>query len=341
MGTLGTVALVAAAALAQNPPTRQDRGQEWRVTMLKQRLNLTDEQTAKVREIYSKDAEEQQKLEDARVVKVKEVLTDEQKTQYDEVLRSFRGGGGPGGGGFQFGGRGGGGGFQFGGRGGGLGGFRIEDLQRELSLSDEQVEKVRPIVEEFGANAQKRFEELRQGGLQGLDWVGELGKFQEQIKGLGDKIKAHLNDEQKTKLDGLMDRATGWMRALPNLGALANLRGGTATPGARLSVDERVRRAMDALKIEKDVERQAVAELVEKVIRAQDAVEDYVRTSRDPLRDAGRNAELSDQALEDKLTEQRNERRRLEKALAELQAQLADVVTHRQEIELVLQGILK
>jgi hypothetical protein len=98
---------------------------------------------------------------------------------------------------------------------------------------------------------------------------------------------------------------------------------------------------MDALKIEKEVEKQAVADLVTKVIKAQDAVEDYQKSSKEPLQLAGRNAELSDQALEDKLTEQRTERRRLEKSLAELQAQLADVVTHRQEIELILQGILK
>ena len=339
MGTLGVMtALVALLAQDQQPP-RQDRGLEFRVNALKQRLSLTDEQTAKVREIYQKDAEETQKLEDARAAKVKEILTDTQKTQYDEVLRSFRGGGAQGGQRFQFGGQGGGGGFQFGG-GRGMGQFSIEDLKRELSLTDEQVTKIQPIVEEFTASATKRMEELRQGGFQGLDWMGELTKFQDQIKGLGEKIKAHLNDDQKTKMDGLMDRATGWMRSIPNLGALGNLRG-TATAGSRLSVDERVRRAMEALKIEKEVERQAVSDLVTKVVKAQDALEDYVKSSREPLQTAGRNAELSDQALEDKLTEQRNERRRLEKALSELQGQLADVVTHRQEIELVLLGILK
>lgn len=336
MGTLGVI--VMASLLAQAQP--QDRGLEMRVNLLKQRLNLTDEQTAKVREIYQKDAEDQTKLEEARAAKVKEVLTDEQKTQYDEVLKNFRGGG-QGGQRFQFGGQGG-QGFQFGRGGGGLGGqFRIEDLKRELSLTDEQVTQIQPILEEFTANATKRMEELRQGGLQGLDWVGELTKFQDQIKGLGEKIKTHLNDDQKTKLDGLMDRTTGWMRQIPNLGALANLRGGTATAGSRLSVDERVRRAMEALKIEKEAERQAVQDLVTKVVKAQDALEDYVKSSREPLQQAGRNGELSDQALEDKLSEQRNERRRLEKSLAELQGQLADVVTHRQEIELILLGILK
>jgi hypothetical protein len=335
MGTLG--AIVMATLLAQGQ--QQDRGQEWRVTMLKQRLNLTDEQTTKVKEIYAKDAEETQKLEDARVAKIKEVLTDEQKTQYDEVLRSFRGGGrgaqgGQGGqGGFRF---GGGGGFG----GGGLGGFRMEDLKRELTLTDEQVGKIQPIIDEFTANATKRMEELRQNGFQGLNWQEEMTKFQDQMKGLGDKIKAHLNDDQKTKLDQRMEQATGWMRAIPNLGALQGLQGGRGG-NQRLSVDERVRRAMDALKIEKEVEKQAVADLVTKVIKAQDAVEDYQKSSKEPLQLAGRNAELSDQALEDKLTEQRTERRRLEKSLAELQAQLADVVTHRQEIELILQGILK
>lgn len=332
MGTLG--AIVAAALLAQGQP--QDRGQERRVNLLKQRLSLTDEQTEKVKEIYAKDAEETQKLEEARVAKVKEVLTDEQKTQYDELLRNFRGGG-QGRGAFQFGGQGGpGGGF---GNFRGMGQFRIEDLKRELTLTDEQVGKIQPIVEEFTANAQKRMEELRQGGFQGLNLQEELGKFQESIKGLSDKIKAHLNDDQKGKLDALVERSTGFMRMIPNL--LGGRLGGTPTQGSRLSVDERVRRAMEALKIEKEVERQAVAELVTKVVKAQDALEDYQKSSREPLQSAGRNTELSDQALEDKLSEQRTERRRLEKSLAELQGQLADVVTHRQEIELILLGILK
>jgi Spy/CpxP family protein refolding chaperone len=339
MGTLGAIVLAALVAQDQQQP-RQDRGQEFRVNMLKQRLNLTDEQTTKVREIYQKDADEQQKLEDARVAKVKEVLTDEQKTQYDEVLRSFRGGQG-GRGAFQFGGQGGQpgggrGGFQFGG--GGLGGFRMEDLKRELSLTDEQVGKIQPIIDEFAANATKRMEELRQGGFQGLNWQEEMQKFQDSIKGLSDKVKAHLDEEQKKKLDARMEQATGWMRAIPNF--LGGQRG-TATGAVRLSVDERVRRAMEALKIEKDIERQAVQELVTKVVKAQDAAEDYQKGSREGLQTTGRNSELSDQAIEDKLAEQRTERRRLEKALAELQGQLADVVTTRQEIELILLGILK
>jgi hypothetical protein len=334
MGMLG--AILGAALMAQGQP--QDRGQEWRVNMLKQRLNLNDEQTAKVKEIYQKDAEDQTKLEEARIAKIKEVLTDDQKKQYDEVLRSFRGGGGAGGQRFQFGQGGpGGGGFQFGG-GRGMGQFSMDDLKRELSLTDEQVEKIKPIVDEFSAAAQKRMEELRQNGFQGLNWQEELQKFQDSMKGLADKIKAHLNDDQKSKLDARMEQATGWMRAIPMF--MQGRQGGTATP-SRLSVDERVKRAMAALKIEKDVERDAVADLVTKVVKAQDGLEDYQKSSREGLQSTARNGELSDQALEDKLTEQRTERRRLEKSLAELQGQLADVVTHRQEIELILLGILK
>ena len=81
MGMLGVMALMAVLAQDQQQP-RQDRGLEFRVNMLKQLLSLTDEQTAKVKEIYQKDAEETQKLEDARAAKVKEVLTDVQKPQY-------------------------------------------------------------------------------------------------------------------------------------------------------------------------------------------------------------------------------------------------------------------
>jgi chromosome segregation ATPase len=125
---------------------------------------------------------------------------------------------------------------------------------------------------------------------------------------------------------------------IPGLGGGRGF-GAAATP-TRPSVNERVSRAIEALKVEKDDERAALRELIEKIVKAQDAVEDYQKSSRDRAGEAARNAELSEQALEDRLGEVRKERRRLEKAVADLQAQLADVVSARQEAVLVQQGIL-
>src|SRR5882672_12005140 len=95
--------LMAAPVLAQDT-----RGQEFLVNRLKDRLKLTDEQTAQVKEILTKDGEDRTKLDDARTEKINALLNDEQKKQYEELRargnRGGFGGGAPGGGAFQFGG---------------------------------------------------------------------------------------------------------------------------------------------------------------------------------------------------------------------------------------------
>ncbi len=297
----------------------QDRGTEFRVNQLKQQLGLSDEQTAKVKEIFEKDVE-----------RIREVLTDEQKTKFDELRRNQGQGGGP---------------FRFGGGQGGFGGGRnfgqmqLDNLKTELGLSDEQVEKIKPLVDDFNAQAQKRMEELRQGGFQGLDWAGELQRGQDNMKAFAEKVKAHLTDEQKTKADQMMERMTGWMRAIP--GVLQRFQQPGAAVPSRASAEERVKKAVDALQIENEAERSAIRGLIEKVVKAQDALDDYLKSSRDGLGAAASNKELSNEALEDKLSEQRKERRRLEKDLKDAQDALADVVSSRQELELVRQAILK
>jgi len=317
-------------------PQQQDRAADWWVNRMKDRLKLTDEQVAKVKEVFTKDAEDRSKLDEARTAKINELLNDEQKKQYEDLRRGQGGGGG----GQRF-------NFQGGGPGGGgpgrMGQFQMDDLKRELTLTEEQVQKVQPIVDEFNQSIQKRADELRQGGLQGLNWLEEIQKFPENLKVTADKIKAHLTEDQKGKLDGMVERMTGWTRFLQlggggRGGGLFGVPGGAAP---RPSAEEKVRRTMDALKVEKDDERSAIADLVAKVVKAQYDLEDYLKSSRDKLSEAAKNRELSDQGLEDRIREVQEERRKREKDLAGFQKQLAEVVTNRQEIELIVQGVLR
>lgn len=324
-----TALLVLASPLAA--PQQDARGTDFWVNRMKERLGLSEDQAAKVREIFTKDADDRQKLDDARTAKVNELLSEEQKKKYEEMRTQGRGFGG--------GARAGGAGGPGGGFGRGMGQFQMDDLKRELGLSDEQAGKIKPLVDEFGAQVQKRMEEMRTNGFQGLNLAEEMQKGQAAMKELADKVKAHLDDEQKTKLDGLMERMTGWMRMVPQL--LGQRQAGTASGPARPSVEERVRRAMEALKVEKDEERAAIRELVEKVVRAQHELEDAGKSARERLGEASKNKELSDAAVEDRIKESIEERRKLEKALNELQKQLVDVVSSRQELELMAQGILK
>jgi hypothetical protein len=326
MRVLMALALMAAPALAQD-----SRATDFIVQRLRERLRLSDEQAEKVKEIFAKDADDRTKMDDARTEKINALLDADQKKLYEEMRANQRGfGGGPRS--FAFGGAGG----QR--PGGPMGAVNIEDAKRELSLTDEQVEKIKPLYDEFNAKLQKRQEELRDKGWQGLNFAEEMQKYQENLKGLTEKVKAHLSDEQKTKLDGLVERVTGMMRFIPNF-MNAGGRGGAAAP--RPSAEERTRAVMAALKIEKDDERSVVADLVAKIVKAQYELEDFTKSSREKLAEASKNRELSDAAVEDRIKEAQEDRKKREKELAALQKQLAEVTTNRQELELMAQGILR
>jgi Spy/CpxP family protein refolding chaperone len=59
---------------------------EARVSGLKQYLGLTDEQAQKATDIYKQSREAEQKVETDRQAKVREMLTDDQKKKYDEMI---------------------------------------------------------------------------------------------------------------------------------------------------------------------------------------------------------------------------------------------------------------
>jgi len=323
MRALMILMLMAAPVLAQDA-----RGQEFLVNRLKDRLKLTDEQTAQVKEILAKDGEDRTKLDDARTEKINALLNEEQKKQYEELRTQQRGRGGFGGGGQQ---------FQFNG-GRPMGSVNIDDVKRELSLTDEQVEKIKPLYDEFNANVQKRTTENMEKGFQNLNIGEEMQKYQESLKALSEKVKVHLTDEQKPKLDALVERATGFMRMIPGL---LNRGGGAAQAPVRPSVEDRVRTAVAALKIAKEDEKAVISELVAKIVKAQYDLEDFQKSSREKLAEAAKNTDLSDAAVEDRIKETQEDRRKREKEISGLQKQLAEVVTNRQELELMALGILK
>ena len=322
MRTLWTAVLgfsCAAGVWAQE----EDQMTERRIERMKDRLTLSDEQVAKLRDIYKADAEAQKKVEQERDAKVKELLSEEQKKQYDE-LRAERGRGSRGSGNR---GPGGGGGWMD-----RFLGPSVDQLKTELGLDDAQTEKIRTMVDEFRAKAEKRMEELREKGFQGLDWREEMQKFGDEMKALGDKVKEHLTPEQVEKYEK-------WLAERTDPGRFGGGNRGERTP-RRTSVEERVKRAMEALKVESEEERTAMADLVKKVLEARDAQEDFERTYREKARELSR-GDLGDEAMEAKLTELREERKAKDKTLSALRKELAEIVTARQEATLIEQGILK
>jgi hypothetical protein len=283
---------------------------ESRVQRYKEQLNLTDEQLPKIREIVKKQ------IEDMRAV-----LTDEQKQRLDSGGRGNRGPGGNNGNG-----QGNGNGFSF--RGGWL--PATNDLKTSVGLTEDQVTKINEIRDHVRQELRDFFQNRGRRGGQNLGQ--EFQAFQEKSKEeTTKKILALLTEEQKPKFEEAV-KAFAATQGQPGQDFAARRAG---------SLDERVGRMMENLKIEDAKEADAVKGLVRKVMEIQDRLEAAQRDSRTKIDEAQRNKDLSDDAVGEKITEIMKLHRDLEKELAGARKELTEVVTNRQELELLRRGILR
>jgi Spy/CpxP family protein refolding chaperone len=300
------LAIASSAAVAQ----QQEDPIERQVERLKDQLKLTEEQVGKVREVLKKNNED-----------IRGVLTDEQKKTYDENLA--RGGRGN---------RGGGGGFGQGG--GGFRGFggqampSTDELKQQLNLTDEQVTKIDTLRDEI----RQEMRDFFQGGPQ----RDEIQKKMEEIRDAAIKrTREVLTDEQKPKFDEIVknfQQGGGDGPRPPGMGQRGP---------QRPSVDERLRRLMEALKIEKADEAAAIRDAAKKVIEAQYALEDYDREVRTKVDELAKKAEITEDEVKTKLEELRTARKDKDKAVKDAQKGLAEIITYKQELEFIKQGILR
>jgi hypothetical protein len=274
---------------------------EQRVQRLKQQLQLTDDQVSKARDIYKKQNDDLHAL-----------LTDDQKRQYDQTNRGFGGrqGANPQGGNPP-------GGF---GRTGGL--PSTDDLKTQLSLTDDQVTKINSIRDASRQDLRNLFRN-RQRGTNPTD---QLQKIRDETN---QKIREVLTDEQKPKFDELVKASENQPAPTFQRGN----RGGT--------VEERVKSAMDRLKVADAKEAEAIRSLLQKVVELMDKLDAYGRDERTKLDEASRNQDLSDQALGERVEGLLKGRRDIEKDLSGARKGLAEVVTNRQEVELMRLGLLR
>ncbi len=311
---VGAVLLAAAPAFAQ----QQEDPVERTVQRLKDQLTLTEEQVSKVRDIVKKERED-----------VKAVLTDAQKTTYDQ------GGGGrgnraPGGAGANN-------------NANAFGNFRgwlppTNDLKTSLTLTDDQVTKINEIRDAIRQEMRSFFQNRGRGNGGGQNLGEQFTAFQEKSKEeTSKKIRDLLSDEQKPKFEEAI-KAFAAQQPEP----------GTRTPGAgggfgnnRGTVDERAGRIMENLKIEDAKEADAVKALVKKVMEATDKLDAYQRETRTKIDEISKNKELSDAAVGDKIGEILKGHVDLEKEVTAARKALTEVVSNRQELELLRRGILR
>ncbi len=273
--------------------------------MLRQSLQLSDEQASKVRDIFRKQRDD-----------IRAVLTDEQKARYDEMGRGFgrgrdRGGdrGGP---------------PWAGGRSSWL--PPTDELKAQLSLTDEQVEKINAVRDAAREEMRNFFRNRPEGGG---DPREQFEAFQQRSReNTTQKIREILTDEQKPKFD----------EALKNYQAQQEQE---RENRARTRAEERLNRVMADLRIENAAEAEAVKPLVRKVIDLVTKLENFQREARAKMDAASRNRELSEEAIGDTLKALRDGQREIEKELSAARKELLEVVNNRQELELIRHGLLR
>jgi len=274
--------------------------------MLKQSLGLSDEQTGKVKDIFKKQSDD-----------VRALLTDEQKTRYDEMGRGFGGRGR--------------GQDRGGDRGGPFGGGRsswlpsTDDLKTQLSLTDDQVSKINAIRDAAREESRNFFRNRPQGG----DPRQQFEEFQQKSRDeTTRKIREVLTDEQKPKFDEALKNYQGQQEQ-------------ERENRNRSRAEESLSHIMQELKIENAQEAEAVKAVVKKVSDLVAKLETYQREARTKMDAASRNKELSEEAVADTLDAIRKGQREIEKELSAARKELADVVNNRQELELIRHGLLK
>ncbi len=206
----------------------------------------------------------------------------------------------------------------------------VDDMRGPLQLTETQATKINEIRDALRQELRNYFTTRPQGGNNSRE---EYEAFQKKVREDNTKkIRDVMTDVQKPKFDEILQEY------------VANQESGADRGGPRgrgPSVEDRLRVAMEGLKIDNATEEEAIKGVVKKVIEAMEKLEQFQRSGRDKLEEAARNKDLSDTAVEARLEEFRTAQRDLEKELSTARRQLAAVVTSRQELELIRRGVLK
>jgi len=300
-------------APAADPPKAPKEGEpspaDRHLERYRERLALTPEQVDKVRAILAEATRREEESRKETEARIRELLTEAQRPRLDEMQKAPEAGG-P--------------------RGspppGRWMGPSIDDLQRDLALTPEQREKVTGLIQAAADAARKRFEEARAGGLQNLDWGAIRAEAEKLTTETTEKIRDLLTAEQQPAYAKLVEERSRILRHVFRR---------PETPA------DRVARAMEALKIASADEAAAVKSLVTRIAQLQGDLADLDRASRDQARDLLKAEGTADAALAERLAARRRDRQALEDRLRKTQEELGQVVTVRQELELVQLGLLR
>lgn len=226
---------------------------------------------------------------------------------------------------------------------GGRGGMNIADqLKDTLKLTDDQVSKVKAIEDDFRNEMQKQRDDMRnnQGGEQ-PDWNKMRDKMNEMRKGMQDKVRAILTDEQKPKFEEWVKQQE---ERMSRFGGGPGGPGGPGGFGRRGPSDEELAsRAEKELTLSPD-EKSAVMPLVKKVLEARTEARKAQETRREDLKkflkDVPGTTDAQREEIAGKLKEIKKARDAEEAKIKEAENALREVLTPENEAKLIQMGIL-
>ena len=199
-----------------------------------------------------------------------------------------------------------------------------DELREQLSLSDEQAGRITEIRDSIRDRFRAFWQDRRGGDNARDEWESFQKKLREENTA---KIRALLSDGQKAKFDKVM-------ADFASAATVSRSRGGSSTA-------ERVDRIMEPLRITNADEAAAIRSLVVRVVEAMRKISDAQRDARSRFEETARNEELSDETVGGRIDEIQSALKKLLKELATARQELAEVLTNRQELELLRRGILR
>lgn len=233
---------------------------------------------------------------------------------------------------------------------------RVERLKQDLKLTNDQALKVKAIYKE-DREAQDKMEKEQRERIREVLTDEQRKAFDEPTRRRGgglsagrageenlENLRPVLDDFRKT-LEELRDKGLGGLGGPEQAEKLRKvLQEGASTTrdrGLPPNVDERVKRVLESLKIADPAEAAAIESVVRKVAEAQRALQDFDRELRAKVDEMAGDKRLVDEEIEAKLAGLRETRREKDKGVRDAQRSLNEVVSLRQELELIRQGILR
>jgi Spy/CpxP family protein refolding chaperone len=304
---------------------KRQRGAEKMFRKMAEALGLSEEQVQKIRELKMEEMRKMREMREGQDQKIREILSPEQLTKYQELQKKMRKRAGAGAGGRR-------------GADGGRSRSRSRDpldilksVGRELGLSEEQMEGVKRI----GKEAQQAMLEAVEKASETGDYDGIKSKTEQIKRQVLEKVRGLLTEEQRAKFESVL---RGGREALR--GGMDRRGGGRRGRNPREMMKFRMQEIQKSLNLLPE-EAMIIMPKVEEIIKAQAGLMKKLGDQRKQVEELLRTEGIDEEAILKEVEIFRKLRTDEQTGIEKLQEGLRELLTVRQEVRLVIAGVLK